>query len=58
MPKRSGSMIAKELGLKLLPVPLELPEQDVHQYWHERCHHDPAHKWFRSMLAELFMAHE
>ena len=58
MPKRSGTMIAKELGLKLLPVPLELPEQDVHQYWHERFHHDPAHKWFRGMLAELFMAHE
>ncbi len=40
--------------LKSLPLPFELPPVVVRQFWHERCHHDPGHRWFRATLAELF----
>ena len=40
--------------LKSLPLPFELPPVRVRQFWHERCHHDPGHRWFRATLAELF----
>lgn len=37
-----------------LELPLPLPAADVRQFWHARMHHDPAHVWFRSLVAEMF----
>jgi hypothetical protein len=26
----------------------------VKQYWHDRYHHDPGHRWLRGLCFELF----
>lgn len=40
--------------LKALPLPFNLLPVVVRQFWHERCHHDPGHRWLRATLAEMF----
>lgn len=30
-----------------LPHPLKVPQLRIHQYWHERDHHDAGHQWLR-----------
>ncbi|MCK9507311.1 MAG: LysR family transcriptional regulator [Pigmentiphaga sp.] len=42
-------------GLRKLELPLKPPVFRVHQYWHARNHRDAAHKWLRSIIAELFL---
>lgn len=39
------------LQVRMLPLPLELPEYEVLQLWHERDHHDPGHRWLRGAVA-------
>lgn len=43
-------------GLRIVPCPLPLAPLEIYQYWHERKHHDPAHRWFRQLTFELFAA--
>lgn len=40
-------------GLRILEPPLALPGFTVSTIWHERNHADPAHVWFRSMIADV-----
>ena len=41
-------------GLKLLPLPLEVPSFEIRQFWHQRNHDDPANRWLRGVITELF----
>ena len=41
-------------GLRMVPCPLPLPALEIRQYWHERVQNDPAHRWFRQLMYELF----
>ncbi len=42
------------LGLRVLPIPLELPLMPIFMIWHEPRRHDPAHRWRREIVvAEL-----
>jgi DNA-binding transcriptional LysR family regulator len=40
--------------LRQLPLPVDVPLMRIHQYWHERAHHDSANRWLRGIVAELF----
>src|SRR5271168_649357 len=42
-------------GIKLVEIPFEIPPYHIYQLWHERLRHDPANRWFRKLIAELFM---
>ncbi|WP_437311801.1 LysR family transcriptional regulator [Sorangium sp. So ce388] len=42
---------AAPLGLAVLPPPLELAGFSFAMIWHERTHHDPAHRWLRDQIA-------
>jgi DNA-binding transcriptional LysR family regulator len=55
VPEQLGRLIASGGRVKLMPVPFPLPPYYVVQHWHERYTHDPASKWLRGMLAELFL---
>lgn len=55
VPEQLGKLIAGSGRIKLLPVPFELPPFYVVQHWHERYTHDPASKWLRGLIAELFL---
>jgi DNA-binding transcriptional LysR family regulator len=54
VPEQLGKLIASAGRIKLLPLPFDLPPYYVMQHWHERYTQDPASKWLRSVIAELF----
>ncbi len=54
VPKRFADAMATTVGLQTLNLPYWLPSFDVKQYWHHRVHRDPAHQWFRSLIADIF----
>jgi DNA-binding transcriptional LysR family regulator len=41
-------------GVKLLSLPFDAPSFDVSQFWHERSHQDPANRWLRGVIRDLF----
>jgi DNA-binding transcriptional LysR family regulator len=47
--------ITAELGLRTFQIPLELPRMEVGIAWHPRNDTDPAHRWFRKHLSEIFI---
>ncbi|MFO0677073.1 MAG: LysR family transcriptional regulator [Polyangiaceae bacterium] len=49
-PSRLLSALAKPLGLRVFPTPLDLPPIRVVMVWHARNDADPAHGWFRKRL--------
>jgi DNA-binding transcriptional LysR family regulator len=55
LPKRVLAAYPYPERLRQLPLPVDVPVMTVHQYWHERAHHDAAHRWLRSTVADLFM---
>jgi DNA-binding transcriptional LysR family regulator len=55
VPERLGAVMAEAAGVKLLAPPMKLPRYLVKQHWHERYHHDPANRWLRGVVAELFL---
>ncbi|HET7714432.1 MAG TPA: LysR family transcriptional regulator [Bauldia sp.] len=40
-------------GLRILAPPIDLPSFTIETVWHERHHGDPAHAWFRGLVAEV-----
>ena len=40
----------------VLPLPVDIPNVQVAQYWHARNHHDAAHRWLRRELAHMFQS--
>jgi DNA-binding transcriptional LysR family regulator len=55
VPKAVATAFARFEELKALPLPFPVPAVQVRQFWHERFHHDPGHRWMRGVIAELFM---
>jgi DNA-binding transcriptional LysR family regulator len=47
-----GPLMKERLGLKVLPLPLELPAVPIYMIWHETRRHDMAHRWLREVVAE------
>jgi LysR family transcriptional regulator, transcriptional activator of nodD3 and syrA len=50
-PTRVLEPLARPFGLRLLPSPVVLDRFAVLAAWHPRVHDDPAHVWFRTMIA-------
>ena len=40
--------------VKALPLPFETPLFEVKQFWHQRYHHDPANRWLRGVIAQMW----
>lgn len=53
LPSRIAQTFVQMLPLKLLSPPLPIPSFTFAQFWHERSHGDPAHRWLREQLALL-----
>lgn len=45
--------VAPLFGLKVLQPPIDLGSVDMSMYWHERAHKNPAHQWFRKIVADV-----
>lgn len=41
-------------NLKTFKLPFDVPSYDIKQFWHERKHADPANRWLRNLVSELF----
>jgi DNA-binding transcriptional LysR family regulator len=55
LPEQLGTFFAQAGRIKLVEVPFEIPSYYIYQQWHERMRHDAANRWFRRVIAELFM---
>ncbi len=45
--------LAKTFRLRTFPPPLPIPGFRIHQAWHARVQDDPAHRWFRGIVASV-----
>ena len=43
--------LAKHFPLKIVRLPIQLPDFEVALYWHERFHREPANQWLRTFIA-------
>jgi DNA-binding transcriptional LysR family regulator len=55
LPEQLGTFFSQAGRIKLVEVPFDIPPYHIYQLWHERLRHDPANRWFRKVIAELFM---
>jgi DNA-binding transcriptional LysR family regulator len=54
LPTNLARRLAGPLGLVAFETPIALPRIEIAQFWHERYHRDPGHKWLRHVTFELF----
>jgi len=55
VPRRLALVFAGFPGIKVVEPPIRIASFEIKQHWHERYHHDPANRWMRSLIAELFL---
>ena len=51
---RLAQTYAPHLPINIFPPPIPLPSFEIRISWHERCHHDPAVRWFRKAFVDLY----
>jgi len=54
VPSRVAAVFAQMGKFKVLKLPLALPGFEVSLHWHERFHRDPANRWLRQVMTELY----
>ncbi len=54
LPERLALHVAQSTPIQVFPVPVPVPPYIIVQQWHERYTHDPASRWLRVLIAELF----
>jgi DNA-binding transcriptional LysR family regulator len=54
MPSRLAKAFAQLVSIRILRPPVMLKPYDIKIYWHDRFHQDPANRWFRRVLVDLF----
>jgi DNA-binding transcriptional LysR family regulator len=54
IPAKVATFLAERLNLVTFTTAVALPSFEIAQYWHERFHHDPGHRWFRAASFDLF----
>jgi DNA-binding transcriptional LysR family regulator len=54
VPERFADCCVEPFGLTTLPLPVALPEIAINLFWHAKYHKDPANRWLRQLMFELF----
>ena len=54
VPERFADCCVEPFGLTALPHPVALPEIAINMFWHAKYHKDPANRWLRQLMFELF----
>lgn len=54
VPRHIGETLAAPGAIRVVPCPVKIEGFTVRQYWHERFHRDPGHRFLRALCAELF----
>lgn len=55
LPEQLARHLASAGNIKVLPLPFSMPAYHIMQHWHERYTQDPASRWLRSVVANLFL---
>lgn len=55
VPQRVAETLLKIADVKTLAPPFVLPTFAIKQHWHDRYHQDPANRWLRSVISDLFL---
>jgi DNA-binding transcriptional LysR family regulator len=55
VPRRLALAFEGFPGIRIVEPPIRIEPFDIRQHWHERYHHDPANRWMRALVAELFL---
>ncbi len=53
LPSRFHAHCHTRFPLACQPLPLTVDDVLLTMFWHERHHADPAHRWFRGMVADI-----
>jgi DNA-binding transcriptional LysR family regulator len=53
LPEKIASRFLKQHPLKILELPIRLPQMQNRAFWHERMQSDPRSRWFRKLLADV-----
>jgi DNA-binding transcriptional LysR family regulator len=54
LPGQLAAHLSRPGNIQVLPLPFHLPSYVIMQAWHERYTHDPAVRWFRGLIVDLF----
>lgn len=54
VPERFAACCEEPFGLTSLPHPVALPEIAINLFWHAKYHKDPANRWLRQLMFDLF----
>jgi len=54
VPSRVAAVFARLGNIKVLKLPVDMPSFEVRLHWHRRFHQDPANRWLREAMAELY----
>lgn len=54
LPGQLAQYLAAPGNIRLLRLPFPVPAYVIMQHWHERYTHDPAVRWLRGLIADLF----
>ena len=54
IPERLALACARAAPVRLLELPIEIPNFKVGQYWHDRFHADPGNQWLRGIFRQLY----
>jgi DNA-binding transcriptional LysR family regulator len=52
VPARLAHTLAERLPLRVMPVPLALPQFPVSMFWHPRQDTEPGHRWLRERIQD------
>lgn len=55
VPRRVAETLVRIADVKALTPPFEFPVFSIKQHWHDRFHQDPANKWLRKVISDLFL---
>ncbi|HKX42343.1 MAG TPA: LysR family transcriptional regulator [Burkholderiaceae bacterium] len=55
VPERVAQQLVRIARVKAIAPPFKMPTFSIKQHWHERYQLDPANRWLRSTLADLFL---
>jgi len=54
VPSRVAAIFAQTGNFKILPLPLRMPSFEVRLHWHQRFNQDPANRWLREVMTDLY----
>jgi DNA-binding transcriptional LysR family regulator len=54
VPEKLAEALVEPFDLVFAPLPFAVPEIAINAFWHAKVHHDPASRWLRGMVADVF----